>query len=126
LLSKLDSLRSMFQVYDNLLGILRVHFFGGETGVVLHDTRGGRLPIKVSRANVGRIISLGKIMAELGDKCEVKNGEIICTPFPDLTVTLRPDSTEEFDLMMVYGSLSKHVTSSARAKQRGDQLENRH
>jgi FkbM family methyltransferase len=111
MMSKLDSLKSLFQVYDNWLGILKVRFFGGECTAALHDVHGGRLPIKVSRANVGKIISLGLIVAEFGDKYEVKNDEIVCTPFRDLTITFRPDSMEGLDLARVFGSLSKHVTS---------------
>lgn len=71
--SKLDSMKSVIQVYENGFGILRVYFFGGETIVFLRDLTGGRLPIRVSRANVGKIISLGKLLTKFKDKYEVSN-----------------------------------------------------
>jgi len=75
--SKLDSLRSIFQVYDNWLGILRVYFLGGETNVSLHDLRGGRLLFKVSKDNVERIISLGNTLAKFRDRYEVTNHHLV-------------------------------------------------
>jgi len=71
--SKLDSLRSIFQVYDNWFGILRVRFFGGETITSLHDLRGAKLYVKVSEDNLRRIISLGDILAKSRDRYEVSN-----------------------------------------------------
>jgi len=75
--SKLDSLRSIFQVYDNWLGILRVYFLGGETSVLLHDLRGGRLLFKVSKDNVDRIIWLGNILAKFRDRYKVRNHHLV-------------------------------------------------
>jgi FkbM family methyltransferase len=102
---------SMFQVYDNWLGILGVYFFGGECIAALHDVRGGRLPIKISKDNVRDIISLGKIMASFEDRYQVTNDEIRCSPFRNLPMTFRPDSTEEIGLLMSFCSLSKHRAS---------------
>jgi len=113
--SKLDSLRSIFQVYDNRLGILRVYFLGGETIASLHDLRGGRLPVKVSKDNVGRIIWLGNILAKFQDRYEVRNDEIRCKPFRNIIKTLGPDfTTEESYLLWVLYSLSEYVTGVVR------------
>jgi len=110
---KLVSLVSISQVYDNWLGILRVHFFGGETSVSLHDLRGGKLPVKVSKDNVERVISLGNILAKFQDRYEVRNDEIICEPFRNITIS--PDFTaEELSLLRVLYSSSKYVTGIVR------------
>jgi len=113
--SKLDSLRSIFQVYDNRFGILRVYFLGGETIASLHDLRDGRLPVKVSKDNVERIISLGEILAKFQDRYEVRNDEIRCLPFHNMIKTLRPDfTTKELYLLRVLYSLSEYVTGVVR------------
>jgi len=110
---KLVSLVSISQVYDNWLGILRVYFFGGETSVSLHDLRGGKLPFKVSKDNVERTISLGNVLAKLQDRYEVRNDEIRCRSFPNITI--KPDFTgEELSLLRVLYSLSKYVTGIVR------------
>jgi len=105
---KLDSLRSIFQVYDNWLGILRVHFLGGETNASLHDLRGGRLPVKVSKDNVERIISLGKILAKFQDRYEVSN----------IIKTIRPDFTTKepylLSVLCLLGGGSKYITGIVR------------
>jgi len=106
--SKLDSLRSLFQVYDNWHGILRVHFLGGETIVSLHDLCGGRLPVKVSKDNVEKIISLGNILAKFRDKYEVSN----------IIKTLRLDFAREepylLEVLCLLGGGSKYVKGIVR------------
>lgn len=61
--SKLYRLRRIFRVHDSRLSILRVYFFGGDVSDILHDLRGGRLPIKVSMDNLEKISRLGIILA---------------------------------------------------------------
>jgi len=113
--SKLDSLGSVFQVYYNWLGILRVYFLGGETIASLHDLRGGRLPVKVSKDNVKRVIWLSNILAKFRVRYEVRNDEIRCEPCRNITKTLRPDfTTEELYPIWVLCLLSKHATEIVR------------
>lgn len=106
--SKVYSLRSILQVYDNWLGILRVYFLGGKTIVSLDDFRGGRLLVKISKENVGRVISFSNVLVKFKDLgYEVRNDETMCR----IINTLTPDSTkEELSLLWVLRLLSVYVT----------------
>jgi len=106
--SKLFSLKSIFQVYDNWLGILKVYLLGGETRAFLNDLHGGRLPIKVSKDNVGRIISVSNVLVKFKDLgYEVRNDETMCK----IIKTLTHDYTkEELSLLWVLRVLSVYVT----------------
>jgi len=107
--SKLYSLRSICQVCDNWLGILRVYFVGGETGASLHDLRGGRLLVKVSKDNVERIISLSRILAQLKDRYQVSNDGVRCQLCHNMIETLSPSfATEELNSLWVLFTLSKY------------------
>jgi FkbM family methyltransferase len=103
-------LKSIFQVYNNALGILKVHFLGGETNVLLHDLQGNRLMIKVTKDNVKRIIKLGKILSRFNAKYEVRDSRIICKPCPSIIRILSPDFTfEELDYVSSLFLLGKYV-----------------
>jgi len=113
--SKLYRLRSMFKVYDNVLSILKVYFLGGETNALLHDLRGNRLFIKVSKANVERIINLGITLARFQVRYEVRDYEIICKPCPGIIRILSPDFTsEELDFLSSLFLLGKYVADVVR------------
>jgi len=103
--SKLDSLRSIFQVYDNWLGILRVYFLGGETISSLHDLHGGKLPVKVAKDNVEIIISLGNILAKFQNRYEVKNDEICMTDINGVKWIVRGASPTSLRDDVLFGPL---------------------
>ena len=64
---KLYSLRSIHQVYDNWLGVLRVYLFGGQTNTLLDNLQGGKLHVEVSKENIGRLISFSNVLVKLWD-----------------------------------------------------------
>ena len=104
-------LKSIFQVYNNALGILKVYFLGGETNTLLHDSRGNRLMIKVTKDNVKRIVKLGKTLSMFKAKYEVRDYRIICKPCPSIIRILSPDFTsEELDYLSSLFLLDKYVT----------------
>ena len=88
-------LKTVFQVYDNAFSILKVRFLKGETNASLHDLRGNRVVIRVTRDNVERIIKLGEMLARFQVRYQVRNCEIMCNPCPRITCALSPDFTSE-------------------------------
>ena len=110
--STLSSLRSIFHVYDNGFGILKVYFFGGETKAFLHDSHGGKLSLKISRENVGRIIPLGNSLVNFQDKYEVRNNKINCEILPNVFKSFKPSLTPR-DLH-VLSLISKYVVTGER------------
>jgi FkbM family methyltransferase len=113
--SKLSSLRSISEVYYNWLGIMRVYLLGGETNASLHDSQGNKLRINVSKHNIKRIISLGRILAESQIRYEVRDNEIRCSSCPPIITTLSPDlSPKELDSLRFGCLLSRYTTDFAR------------
>jgi hypothetical protein len=85
-------LKSIFQVYNNPLSILKVHFLKGETNALLHDLRGNRLMINVTKDNVEEGIKLGKMLVSFQVRYKVRDCEIACNPCPSIIWVLIPDS----------------------------------
>jgi FkbM family methyltransferase len=111
----LHSLRNISEVYDNWLGILRVYFLGGETNASLHDSKGNKLLFNVSKHNIKRIISLGRILAESQIRYEVRDNKIRCSFCPFMITTLSPElSAEELDSLRFGCLLGKYTTDFAR------------
>jgi len=113
--SKLSSLRSIFHVYDNGFGILRVYFFGGETQASLHDSHGGKLALKVTKQNVERIIRIGNSLAKFQDKYKVRNNEINFELWPNVYRNFKPPFTSrDLRALKILPLLSKYIAIGKR------------
>jgi len=113
--SKLSSLRSIFHVYDNGFGILKVYFFGGVAQASLHDSHGGKLALKISKENVEGIISLGNSLAWFQDKYEVRNRGINFELWPKVFKNFKPPLTSrDLQVLNILPLITKYITISER------------
>jgi FkbM family methyltransferase len=111
--STLSSLKSIFRVYGNGFGILKVYFFGGETQAFLYDSHGGKLSLKISKENVGRIISLGNSLVKFQNRYEVRNNEINFELWPNVFKSFKPSLTPK-DLHILEILISKYIVIGER------------
>jgi FkbM family methyltransferase len=108
--SKLSSLRSIFRVYDNGLGILKVYFFGGVAETSLSDSHGGKLSFKIDKGNVEKIISLGTSLAKSQDKYEVRNSGIKFELWPKVFKNFKlPLTSRDLSALNLLPELNKYV-----------------
>ena len=105
---KLYSLRSILQVYDNWFGVLRVYLLGGKTNTLLDDFQGGKLHVRVSKENIGSLISFSSVLLKLRDLgYEIKNDVTL----RKIIKTLRPNpNKEESNLLWALRVSTEYIT----------------
>jgi FkbM family methyltransferase len=108
--SKFHSFKSLYHVYDNWIGILRVHFFGGETTASLNVPYSGKLHFRVSQRNAWEATELSNVLLMFKDlRYDIRKGEAVHrimmkTPF------FAQEELRLLDALMVLSNYAKAIS----------------
>ena len=110
--SKLSSIKNFFQVYSNGFSLLKVYFFGGKTYAFLTDFKGNKLCFNVSKKNIKKVISLGKLLVKFQDTYTLEDNKINFELWPNVSKNLDYsfDSSDLQDLHLLKKFERKYVS----------------